>query len=66
MHRGLDLLDMNLQSSPHIEHKNAVTVANEQNLKKQGSVTKKRKFVIVSCLLSSKHQFRFRFGLKIF
>lgn len=40
--------------------------ANEHKLKKQGSVTKKRKFVVVSCLLSeSKYQLRFRFGFKI-
>ena len=42
----------------------AVIVASEQKLKKEGSVNKK--FVVVPCLLSkSKYQFRFRFGSKI-
>ena len=61
---------MNLQSLHILNTKwkfgGAVTVASEQKLKKQGSVSRKRKFVVVSCLLSkSKYQFRFRFGLRI-
>ena len=43
-----------------------MTVASEEKLKKQGSVNRKRKFVVVSCLPSkSKYQFRLRFGLRI-
>ena len=53
-HRGLDLLNMNLQSLHILNTKwkigGAVTVASAQKLKKQGSVNKERTFVVVSCL----------------
>ena len=53
-HRGLDLLNMNLQSLLILNTKwkigGAVTVASEQKLKKQGSVNKERTLVVVSCL----------------
>ena len=48
--KRLDLLDMNLQSLHILNTRwkigGAVTVASEQKLKKQGSVNKKRKFVV--------------------
>ena len=56
MQRGLDLLNIILQSlhilNPQWKIGGAVTVANEQKLKKQGLVNKRRTFVVVSCLLN--------------
>ena len=56
MQRGLDLLNIILQSlhilNPQWKIEGAVTVANEQKLKKQGLVNKRRTFVVVSCLLN--------------
>ena len=52
-HRGLDLLNMNLQSL-HILNTwkigGALTVASAQKLKTQGSVNKERTYEVVSCL----------------
>ena len=56
MQRGLDLLNIILQSlhilNPQWKIRGAVTVANEQKLKKQGLVNKRQTFAVVSCLLN--------------